>query len=78
MPLMSNTIGEWVTLWSPQQKAFHVETTREMLRKNMTSYMEGTPNQYICVAIVNSHDEAHEIIKILKDGRHKLFPNEDE
>lgn len=63
---MVNSTDFWVVEWSNSQKRFHIDRLDFSLRNNVEAMREDRPNDYILVALANSHKEASEHSRELK------------
>ncbi len=61
-------VDTYVVLWSPHQKAFHIETVGEMLRHNRDIFTDQGLGDYIVLSFAKSHEEAHAIADTYKNA----------
>ena len=64
--LLERIGGLTVVEYSGVQKCFHIETVVEMLRSNQRCFGRGGMVDYVPLAIVGSHEEAHRLCDELK------------
>lgn len=56
----------WVLEWSQPQKYFHVCTLQESMEINVQAFCENKQLDWILLAVVESHEEAHALAKFLE------------
>lgn len=57
-----------VVLWSPIQKAFHIETKDEMFAKNIQAFMRKTKIDYITLGEFPSRKDCDVFIERLRES----------
>ena len=68
---MNATMELWVVEYSQRQGAFHVEQLVDMLRGSVSQFKDDVDGDrdYVVLGIAESHDEAHELVKKLREAR---------
>jgi hypothetical protein len=67
---MQTTGENYVVLWSPRQRLFHIETVSDMLKNNLRIYKQQTLGDYILVSFAKDFEQASEIADRFR-GMHK-------
>jgi hypothetical protein len=58
----------WFAEYSPVQGAFHVETAREMIQRNLVQILEGWTNLFLVFAVCDSPEEASRACDVLREA----------
>lgn len=64
---MSDVSNLWVVEWSEIQKAFHIQTTADMLRVNLGLFARRLHNGYVPVGIFAEYSEAIDFCLQMQD-----------
>jgi len=62
-------VDDYVVLWSPHQRYFHVETVGEMLEKNLAIFQRGERADYIVLGFERTQSAADAVVERLKPIR---------
>lgn len=62
----------FAVLWSNNQKCFHVETVRAMLKTNMNAFRDGTGLDYVVLGFADTQREASKMVEELDEMRSEV------
>ena len=71
------SMDDYVVLWSPHQKCFHMETVDEMLKRNRSIFARQDLGDYIVLSFEKDHAAASDSIKKLRELRDKTTTADD-
>ena len=60
-----------VVEWSPSQQCFHLQTLAEMIRDNLSVFKMESITDYLCIGIFESHEQASNYIRKLRERLEK-------
>lgn len=66
---MVKFIGTWAVEWSEEQKAFHIQTLSAMLARNARAFIEKRQNDFVCIGVAETREDANEIVEKFKQYR---------
>jgi hypothetical protein len=72
------SIDDYVVLWSPHQKQFHVETVASMLKTNRRIFARQSLGDYIVLSFEDSHKAAHAAARKLEKIIDKDAPGDED
>lgn len=65
-----DTKNLWTVQWSEKQQCFHVDQLDRLLTDNLRKFIQVNQyNDWALIAIMTSHSEAHEVVRILREKR---------
>lgn len=66
---MKTIPGPWVAEFSHTQQCFNVDTLEDSIKRNMRSFADGIPNDWVVLALMADYKDAHKACNFFRNEK---------